>query len=67
MSLVKNPIKVGEEFVLHGNVSPNSSGVGGEITIEVFDGFAPFNESVLQGDHGETDLEEGRQQDSISC
>lgn len=39
VSLVKNPIKVGEEFVLHGNVSPNSSVAGEEIIIEVFEGF----------------------------
>lgn len=59
MSLVKNPIKVGEEFVLHGNVSPNSSGVGGEIIIEVFDGL-PSLMSLFSGGERliETDLDE---------
>ena len=59
VSLVKNPIKVGEEFVLHGNVSPNSSGVGGEIIIEVFDGL-PSLMSLFSGGERliETDLDE---------
>lgn len=38
ISLVKNPIQVGEEFVLHGNVIPNPPVANGEIIIEVFDG-----------------------------